>query len=83
MARFRIKRTAPRLSGTKDKHKHDTLHLIETARVKVCKADKRLPQTLTFEEYTEVRSAVEDLIAQVEVIVDTAHAAAVRGGVFA
>lgn len=61
MARFRLPRTVPRLAGTKRKHDHDSLHLIETARVKVNRARVRLPDRLSATEYLDCRQALQSL----------------------
>lgn len=61
MARFRIKRTHPRITGTKKKHGHDSLHLVETARVKVNKARVRLPDTISPDDWKALADGIADL----------------------
>lgn len=68
MARWRKPRTIPRLAGTKAKWKHDSLHLLGTARVKVQKANHRLPSTLTRIERRELLSEVSALETEVDAL---------------
>lgn len=61
MPRFRTKRDHPRLRGTKKKHGHDSLHLVETARVKVNKARVRLPKKMKHKDALAVLVQIKAL----------------------
>lgn len=76
MARFR-QPVRLRLAGTKKKHTHDSLHLLETARVKACKAEVRLPKNLSTEEWRAVEQAAAALADAAEDVLSAAHRAKV------
>lgn len=79
MARFRVTRTRPRLPGTKPKHEHDSLHLIETARVKVNKARARLPRQVSGADCNAMQEAIDILRRDVDVFEQSMYVVASRG----
>jgi hypothetical protein len=79
MARFRRPRTAPIIAGTDPRHEHDALHLIETARVKIRKATKRLPRQISEAERREILQAADSLLLDVQVMLLLTDTNTVRG----